>query len=260
MTEHSVERSIFITGAASGIGLETARLFSKNGWRVGLCDRDETLLQSISDELAGTSEVFRVDVTEANALSAAIASFCERSQGKLDALFNSAGIVDMRTFAETPLERQYDVMDINVKGVINGIHAALPFLRAATDARVVTMSSVAAIYGLPEHAIYCASKFAVRGLTEALNIELEADDIWVCDIMVAYVSTPMVVAAEHVSKSVEILGINVTPQEVAATVMQAVKGKQVHWLVTDADAGVATLIDSTGWNDRPAIVKQLTGF
>ena len=93
----------------------------------------------------------------------------------------------MRPFVDTPVDRLLDIVDVNVKGVINSISVALPFLKAHGEARVVTMGSVSGIYGIPELAVYSASKFAIRGLTEALNIELEREGVWVCDLMVGYV-------------------------------------------------------------------------
>jgi len=147
-----------------------------------------------------------------------------------------------------------------VKGVINGIHAALPYLRRAPDARIVTMSSASAVYGVPEEAVYSASKFAVRGLTEGLNIELERDGIWVCDVMVGYVATPMVIAAERQAKSVEIVGVNVKPSQVAETVFAAVEGSKVHWFVTEADAGSAQAFDATEWEQRRDLMKRAAGF
>ena len=94
------------------------------------------------------------------------------------------------------------------------------------------MSSASAVYGAPELAVYSSSKFAVRGLTEALNIEFEKYGIWVCDIMAPYVSTPMITNAENKATSVEKLGVGVTPEQVAETVLKATKKKKVHWLIS----------------------------
>tara|TARA_R110000868_G_scaffold155949_11_gene382622 strand:+ start:2187 stop:2969 length:783 start_codon:yes stop_codon:yes gene_type:complete len=252
------ERSIFITGAASGIGREAARLFNAKGWRVGLCDRYASALAVLSAELGPRSSEHVVDVTDSEALRGAIEIFCGRDG--LDILFNCAGILEMRSFAKTPRERLVEVINVNVVGVINSIHHALPSLRRAADARIITMSSVAAIYGIPEEATYSASKFAVRALTEALNIELADEDIWVCDVMVAYVGTPMIHGAAHVAKSVDILGINVTPEQVAQTVFEATGERRVHWFVTDADAAVAAQVDATPWEERPTLMRAISGF
>lgn len=252
-------RSIFITGAASGIGRECARRFVADGWRVGLCDRDAQALASLHDELGEGASVHTADVRDAHSLSTAIAAFCG-DDDCLDAIFNCAGILEMRAFAETSLPRLKDIVDVNVLGVINGMHAAVPWLRKGHDPHIINMSSVSAIYGIPEEAVYSASKFAVRGMTEALNIELEAEGIWVCDVMVAYVATPMVLEATSKAKSVDVLGINVAPAQVADTVHAAVLGRQVHWFVTEADGGVAQKIDQTPWEERRDFVKAITGF
>ncbi|PZU43988.1 MAG: short-chain dehydrogenase [Sphingomonas sp.] len=252
-------KSIFITGAASGIGRESARIFAANGWRVGLCDRDVTALDALRDELGEAAPIHLADVRDPTALSDALAAFSEGAGG-LDVLFNCAGILEMRAFADTELSRLKAVVDVNVLGVVNGIHAALPWLRKGCDPHIVNMSSVSAIYGIPEEAIYSASKFAVRGLTEALNIELEGAGIWVSDVMVAYVATPMVLEASNKAKSVDILGVNVHPAQVAQTVYAAATGRKVHWFVTDADNAVAAQIDETPWESRREIARAIAGF
>ncbi|BBB14005.1 SDR family oxidoreductase [Sphingopyxis sp. FD7] len=253
------QKSIFITGAASGIGRESAKRFLAAGWRVGLSDRNAGLLEALREELHGDALVYEADVRDAGALADALACFC-REQGGLDALFNCAGILEMRAFAETDLDRLKDIVDVNLMGVINATHAAIPWLRKGRDPHIVNMSSVSAIYGIPEEAVYSASKFAVRGLTEAWNIELEGAGIWVSDVMVAYVATPMVQNAARRAKSVDILGINVTPAQVADTAFAATTGRKVHWFVTDADAAVASKIDETPWEARRNFVKSITGF
>jgi len=251
-------KSIFITGAASGIGRASARAFVAAGWRVGLSDLDASALAGLQAELGDQASVHPADVRDSAAIGAALAAFC--GDGGLNALFNCAGILEMRTFADSSVERLHDIVAVNVNGVINGIHAALPYLRRAGSAHIISMSSVAAIYGVPEEAVYSASKFAVRGLTEALNIEFEAEGIWVCDVMVAYVATPMVLSAETQAKSVGILGVNVQAEQVAQTVLAAASGRQVHWFVTDADQRTAKAVDATPWEERRRVMKPITGF
>lgn len=252
--------SIFITGAASGIGRETAKRFASAGWRVGLCDIDADKVRQLARELGDAASFHPADVRDAASLASAIAQFCG-DDGVLDVLFNCAGVLEMREFADSDASRLSFILDVNVKGVMNGILAALPFLQARGGARIVTMSSLAAVYGVPEEAVYAASKFAVRGLTEALNIELEARNIWVCDVMVGYVATPMVLEAEMRAKSVDIVGINVQPSQVSETVWQAATGeKRVHWFVTENDANAARKFDETPWESRREIMKSTSGY
>lgn len=252
-------KSIFITGAASGIGKETARKFVGEGWRVGLADLNSDSLQALNQELGTASSLYVADVRDPTAIGEALKSFCG-TPGNLDAFFNCAGILEMRSFSETPLARLRDIIDVNMIGTINCIHTAIPYLIGTGNPKIVNMSSVSAVYGIPEEAVYSASKFGVRGLTEALNIELEPLGIWVCDVMVAYVATPMVLEAEEQARSVGILGVNVMPRQVAEIVHAAMSERKVHWFVTEADEAVASQVDAAGWQERRAIVKAISGF
>ncbi|MGH1356253.1 MAG: SDR family oxidoreductase [Thalassovita sp.] len=255
----SSEKAIFITGAGSGIGAATARLLAAEGWRVGLADRDGLAAEKLAEELGDCAQPFTVDVLDRAGLRAALTEFAGET-GQLTALFNSAGLLDMRPFAEASLDRMQAVMDVNVTGVINCIHQALPFLKAHGDARIVTMSSAAAIYGVPDLAVYSASKFAIRGLTEALNIEFEKLGVWVSDVMVGYVDTPMLSDADQAAKSVELAGVHVTPEMVAATVQQALTGREVHWFVRDDDKGAQDLFDTTKMAERRELMRPSTGY
>lgn len=250
---------IFITGAASGIGAATARLFAQQGWRVGLADRDAAAAQALAAELGPTAQAFGVDVCDRASVAAALAAFAGPG-GRLAALFNSAGLLDMRPFREASAARLEALFSVNVSGVVNCIAAALPFLEARGAARIVTMSSAAAIYGVPDLAVYSASKFAVRGLTEALNIELEPAGIWVCDVMVGYVATPMLSGAGEQAKSVALAGVHVTPGQVARTVWQAVAGRALHWFVREEDRAAQALFDATPIEARRELMRPSTGY
>lgn len=252
-------KSIFITGAGSGIGLATAQLFVRQGWRVGLADRQGAAVEALAVELGPSAEAFEVDVIDPQAVQHALAGFCRGPSGPLQALFNSAGIVEMQLFAQTPLARLHQIVAVNLNGVINCIHAALPHLAAARGAQVVTMGSAAGIHGIPEEAVYSATKFAVRGLTEALNIELAAQDIWVSDVMVTYVRTPMVQQAPRQAKSVELLGYSAGPEDVATLVWQAVHEQAVHWFLGGADSMLET-IEGLPLAKRGPLIASMTGF
>lgn len=225
-------QAIFITGAAAGIGAETARLFARRGWYVGASDVDEAALAALQRELGpGRVSTHVADVRDRAALEAAVTAFVARASGRLDALFANAGVLFMGPH-ESIAPAQTDLLvDVNVKGVIHSIDAAFPHLQQTPGAHVVAMASTSAEYGAPEHAVYSATKFFVRGLTEALNIEFRSHDIQVSAIYVAYVQTAMVFGAEVQPASIERLGVKVTPQRVAERVWQAVHGNRVHWRV-----------------------------
>ena len=165
------------------------------------------------------------------AIAAALGEFAAGTGGRLDALFANAGVLFMGP-DETITPAQKDLLvDVNVKGVIHTVDAGFPFLARTPGAHLVAMASTSAEYGSPEHAVYSATKFFVRGLTEALNIEYRAHDIQVSAIYVAYVQTGMVFNAPVQPASIERLGVKVPPQRVAATVWKAVHGNRAHWRV-----------------------------
>ena len=225
-------KSIFITGAAAGIGAETARLFARNGWRVGASDLNHSALVALQDEL-GTdrASVHVADVRDRDAIAAALGEFTASTGGRLDALFANAGVLFMGP-DETIAPAQKDLLvDVNVKGVIHTVDAGFPFLARTPGARLVAMASTSAEYGSPQHAVYSATKFFVRGLTEALNIEYREHGIQVAAVYVAYVQTGMVFDAAVKPATIDRLGVKITPQRVAATVWKAVHGRRVHWRV-----------------------------
>lgn len=226
------QKSIFITGAASGIGAATARFFSRRGWFVGLSDINARALENLHRELGTPRTCYLdTDVTCPQSLREAMATFGEQTGGRMDVLFNCAGILHMGPHRTIPIEAQTKIVSVNLNGVLHSIQAGLPLLRQTPGARIINMSSASAVYGGPELAVYSATKFAVRGLTEALDIEFEPLGIGVCDIMVPYVATPMIVDAAVQATSVRRLGVRVEPEKVAGAVWKAARGRKLHWKV-----------------------------
>lgn len=225
-------KSIFITGAGAGIGAETARLFARNGWFVGASDIDSAALAALAGELGPERASTHVaDVRDAAAIERAIGDFTSRDGDRLDAVFANAGVLFMGPHETiTPAQKQL-LVDVNVSGVVNTIDAAFPFLKRTPGARVVAMSSTSAEYGSPQHAVYSATKFFVRGFTEALNIEYRVHGIQVSAIYVAYVQTGMVFGARVKPASIARLGVKIPPARVASAVWRAVHGNRVHWRV-----------------------------
>ncbi|HYN21563.1 MAG TPA: SDR family oxidoreductase [Thermoanaerobaculia bacterium] len=225
-------RTIFITGAASGIGRETALLFARQDWRIGAVDVDEAGLARLSTDVGGADRCWtaKLDVRDYAAWKERLRDFGAWSGWRMDVLFNCAGIMRMGPFGEVPIEEHVRTVEVNVIGVMNGIHASLELLKATQDAHVVSMCSASAVYGVPDLSSYSASKFFVRGLTEALNVELERDGITVTDLMPLYVDTPMVRSQTYRAGSLETFGAKLTPQQIAQLVWDAAHGHKVHWV------------------------------
>lgn len=225
-------KNIFVTGAASGIGLETARFFARKGWFVGITDVNEQGLKSLESEIGSSNCFYRVmDVTDPESYRKTVDAFAEKSGGKMNVLFNNAGILRMGVNESVSLPDQHLIVDINIKGILNGIHCALKYLKQTPGARIISMASTSAVYGLPEMAVYSLSKHGVCTLTEALDIELAPYDITVSDIMVPFVKTPMVLDADQTAHSLDKLSVRVEPSRVAATVWKAAHGRKLHWKI-----------------------------
>lgn len=220
---------ILITGAAAGIGFAAARRFAREGWEVGLMDLNEAALAeaaaAVGDHCTGT---WVVDVTDEQAVAEAVGEFARQGDGRLDVLLNSAGILRIGPFAELSPGAHHQTFAINVNGTINVCHAAYPWLRDTAGARVINMSSASALYGVPQLASYSASKFAVRGLTEALNIEWAGDDIQVCDIMPPFVRTTMLTSQQVQPPIIERMGVNLVAEDVAEAIWQSLTSEEVH--------------------------------
>lgn len=238
MGEASGRKSIFITGAASGIGAETARLFSRNGWFCGLYDIDETGLKEVQSELGEANcHVAKLDVTNRADWANAVKAFGDSTEGRMNVLFNNAGIGRHGWMEDIPPEESDLVIDVNVKGVVNGIYAALPLLKQTSEARVVNTASTAGVIGSPQLAVYSATKFAVRGLTEALDVEFSGLGIRVTSLMPWFIDTPILDigttdgANVKMSDQLKENGAEVYPVSVAAeAAWEAAHGKDTHYM------------------------------
>jgi len=222
----------FITGAASGIGKATAEALLKRGWSLALADIQPAELEDLKEQAPDRVSIYELDVTDSDAFDQAVADFAGKHSGRLSLMFNCAGILEINRFTEISRQRHEQIIDINIKGVINGCQAAYPFLRDTPAAQVINMSSASSTYGIPEFAVYSASKFAVQGLTEALNLEWRNDGIHVGDIMPPFVKTPMLSSQGRSSPIIDALGVNLTADDVAEAVMKQLSRRLTHRTVS----------------------------
>lgn len=213
--------SVLVTGAAAGIGRATVHRFARAGWRVAAADVDLAGVQAVAAETLGVS-AHRLDVRSVEDWDRVLADFTSESGGQLDVLVNNAGVLSSGSFAELSVLEQQRMVEINVGGVLTGCHRAHRYLAEAARSdrrrrvRVVNLASSSAIYGQPELAVYSATKFAVRGLTEALDLEWATDRIAVRSVWPLFVASAM--TADMDISSVRRLGIHLTPQDVAEVV------------------------------------------
>ncbi|MCP5058395.1 MAG: SDR family NAD(P)-dependent oxidoreductase, partial [bacterium] len=173
----------------------------------------------------------------------------EETGGRLDLLHNNAGIGAAGYFEEIPIEQSLKIIDINLVGVINGIYAALPLLKATPNSLCFTTSSSAATYGAPSLAVYTATKFAVKGLTEALAVELSRCNVRVADVLPGLIDTPILtesalyVKGEQQVNEGRTIGAGaptdgpfrlIQPSMVAEAVWRCSEGdSRMHWYVPD---------------------------
>ncbi|SDS77276.1 SDR family NAD(P)-dependent oxidoreductase [Corynebacterium timonense] len=182
-------RVLVVTGAASGIGLETARQWVREGGQAVLLDVDSDKLEQAREELGGNATILRVDVGDAASVDGAFARIAEEF-GRVDALVTSAGGTRPRPSAEMSDEDWAAVMDIHVTGALRACRAAYPLLKEAGGA-VVNLASVAAVLGMPGRANYNAAKHAIVGLTKSLAVEWAPDGIRVNAVGPGYVETQL---------------------------------------------------------------------
>ncbi|WOK38082.1 SDR family oxidoreductase [Sphingomonas sp. C3-2] len=231
-------KAIFITGGGSGIGRATAQLFARNGWFVGLADINQAGMADTAALLPrGQSSIHVMDVTDREQWRQALDAFAGFTGGRLDVLFNNAGIARGGQFIDTDPKDSDLVIEINLKGVINGAHMALPLLRATPGSCLLNTCSAAGIYGGPGLSIYAASKFGVRGFSEALDIEWRPLGIKVRTLMPSFIDTPLLDVVTAGSNgtardSVVSAGLEFTPvEDVAQAAWNAVHGERLHSIV-----------------------------
>jgi NAD(P)-dependent dehydrogenase (short-subunit alcohol dehydrogenase family) len=233
-------KSIFITGAASGMGRATACLFARKEWFVGAFDVNTEGLNTLQEQL-GSKNCFirRLDVTDKPDYDVAVSEFGARTGGRMDILYNNAGTGEGGWFEDIPYEASMRIVNINLIGVLNGIYAGLPLLKATPNSLCFTTSSSSATFGMPTIAVYSATKHAVKGLTEALSIEFSRLGIRAADVLPAAIDTPLLFNTprhskdlpDHMEPAKKGMFRLLPADEAAKCVWKAYHGTKVHYYV-----------------------------
>ena len=177
-------RVVLVTGAASGIGQATAEAFARAGANVALTSRDTKQLEAIAEQLRPMGvkiSTHHLDVTD-RAEAFTVIETVAKEFGQLDILVNNAGIGQCVRLEDLQWEDTRKIVDTNLMGIIHCTQAVLPTMKRQGSGQIVNVSSTAGHKGIPFLSVYCATKFAVRGLTESLRMELRKEGIEVISV------------------------------------------------------------------------------
>lgn len=235
MAYQSGQKSIFITGAASGLGREVARYFAEQGWFIGLADiNDAGLAETAAMLPQGVSSIHHLDVTDRKQWTSVVHEFGAITGGQMTVLFNNAGIGTGGPIEEMTDEDIDLMIAINFTGCISGTRACFELLKNTPDSCVLYTASAAGIYGVADLSVYSATKFAVRGLAESHDLEFQKYGIKSRSLMPGFVDTNIISeVAEGTNQTgkerLEEAGVLVSPVSIIGpAAWEAVHGKKVH--------------------------------
>lgn len=177
MTQEINNKVVVITGGSSGLGAETARHLVRAGAKVVLGARRLDRLQALAAELElGPESIMRTDVTD-QAQVRALVTHAVDTYGRIDVLLNNAGVMPLSPLEMLRMDEWEQTIDVNIKGVLYGVAAALPHMKAQNSGQIINVSSVAGHLVSAGGVVYSASKFAVRAISEGLRKELKPYNI-----------------------------------------------------------------------------------
>lgn len=168
---------VIITGASSGLGEATALRLAKNGAKLMLAARRENRLQKLVSEIekdGGIAQYQITDVSDRNQVEA-LAKATQEAYGRIDVLVNNAGLMPLSPLAETKVDEWDKMIDVNIKGLLYGIAAVMPVMQQQKSGHIINLSSVAGHKVFPAGAVYCATKFAVKAISEGIRLESDGN-------------------------------------------------------------------------------------
>lgn len=182
-------KNVLITGATSGIGRSAANALAKAGYKLFLTGRDLNKFDDLPEETAANSKFFQLDVRDYNEVRAAVSTMIGE-YGSIDVVINNAGLGFFDQVVTGKIEQWHEMVDTNVKGVLNVLHTTLPHLISSCG-HLINLGSVASHQVFPNSGIYCATKHAVFAISESIRLEL-ADKVRVTTISPGSVNTPFI--------------------------------------------------------------------
>lgn len=218
---------VLITGASSGIGEATAKVLVQNGAKVVLSARREDRLQALAAQLGENAAYLKSDVTSLEDMQA-LAALAKQRFGKLDVLFANAGIMPGSNLSQLKVQDWMDMVDINIKGVLNAIAAVLPEFLAQKSGQIVVTSSVAGTKSVPGNAVYCGTKHFVRAMLDSFRTEsvMEGSNIRTTTIYPGAIQTELLntIAPSETKSMVEEFyrKVGIQPDAITEAVLYAV--------------------------------------
>jgi short-subunit dehydrogenase len=188
-------KSVFITGGTTGIGMELAKLYVSQGWRVGVCGRDQSKYEENFQDVRDSVSFYCVDVANREELKNAVAEFAKSSG--LDVLIANAGIGYKFKTKVPDFDYSYKMVHVNLLGVMYAFEAALDVMIPRSKGQLVAISSIAGLNGLPGVSAYSATKAAVLKYCESLHLDLRQFNICVTTICPGFVDTPLTKSNRH---------------------------------------------------------------
>lgn len=167
------EKVVIITGASSGLGEATARRLAKNGAKLMLAARREDRLKNLVTEVEKEGGVVKYQVTDVTDRSQVkeLVQATKEAYGRVDVLVNNAGLMPLSPLAATKVDEWEKMIDVNIKGVLCGVAAVMPIMLQQESGHIVNLSSVAGHKVFAGGAVYCATKFAVKAISEGIRLE-----------------------------------------------------------------------------------------
>ncbi|MGM0168413.1 hypothetical protein IGI39_004168 [Enterococcus sp. AZ135] len=219
----SKEKVVVITGASSGIGEATAKLLIENGAKVVLGARREEKLKQLVAEYGENSAYAVTDVRNPDDVEALVDLAVEKF-GKVDVLFANAGIMPASNMSELKTKEWNDMVDINIKGVLNSLAAVLPHFTKQKSGHVIATSSIAGLKVFPGNSVYTGTKFAVRAIMDGFRMEsaMEKTNIRTTTLYPGAIATELLdtISTPEVKQGMEdFYQIAISPEDVAKTVL-----------------------------------------
>jgi len=221
---------VILTGASSGLGEASARALSERGAKLVLAARREERLQELTDEIknSGGDAVYKVtDVADRSQVEA-LAATAKEAFGRIDVMINNAGLMPLAPLDALKVDEWEQMVDVNLKGVMYGIAAVLPTMREQHTGHIINLSSVAGHKVFPGAAVYCATKYAVKALSEGIRME-GGEEIRSTNISPGAIATELtstITDPDAAKSAEELYKVAIKPDAVARAIVYAIEQPQ----------------------------------